>query len=141
MATKINGTNIVLYQYEGTTSTPFAAATNCTFQSTVDQTEITSLDSGSYKEFKNAQITWQITCDGMITIGNYDYKTLLLKMQTRVPIVVKFVVNNDNGGTTVYGNTVFTGTTNIISVNLTGPVENVSTYSVTLQGTGAYTIS
>lgn len=77
----------------------------------------------------------------MISIGDYDYKTMLLKMQTRVPIVVKFVINNDNGGTSVLGNTIFTGTTNIISVNLTGPVENVSTYSVTLQGTGAYTIS
>lgn len=99
------------------------------------------MDSGSYKEFKNAQITWQITCDGLITIGDYDYKTMLLKMQTRTPIVIKFVINNDNGGAVVYGNTIFTGTTNIISVNLNGPVENVSTYSVTLQGTGAYQIT
>jgi predicted secreted protein len=141
MASVINGTNIVLYEYSGSTSTPFCASTNCTFQASVDQIEITSLASGSYKEFLNSQITWSVSCDGMIAIGDYDYKDIITKMQTSQPITIKFVVDNDNGGSGSLGDTIFTGVANITSVNLTGPVEAVSTYSVSLQGTGNFTIS
>ena len=45
----------------------------------------------------------------------------------------------DGSGTLGY--TVFNGTANLTSLSLTGPVEGPSTYSVSLQGTGAYTIS
>ena len=141
MASVINGTNIVLYEYSGTTSTPFCASTKCTFQASVDQVEITSLASGSYKQFLNSQITWAVSCEGMIAIGDYDYKDIVTKMQTSQPITIKFVVDNDNGGSGSLGDTVFTGVANITSINLTGPVEAVSTYSVSLQGTGNFTIS
>jgi predicted secreted protein len=141
MAVIINGTNIVLYEYNGTTSTPFCASTNCVFQASVEQVEITSLASGSYKQFLNSQITWAVSCDGMIAIGDYDYKDIITKMQTSQPITIRFVVDNDNGGAGALGDTIFSGVANITSVNLSGPVEAVSTYSVSLLGTGNFTIS
>jgi predicted secreted protein len=53
---------------------------------------------------------------------------------SRSPIVVRFAV----GTSTTY---TIQGTANIQSVSIAAPVEGVSTYSISLQGTGAYTIT
>ena len=144
MASVINGTNILLYQYTASTnlSVPFGAATNCTFSTSVDQVEVTTTNSESYKEFLGSQISWSISADGFIALSDYSYLFLLNKLQTKEQIVVKFQIDNDNGdGSDDLGYSVFTGLVNIVNLDMTGPVEGASTYSVTLQGTGAYTIS
>jgi len=144
MATAINGTNIILYQYDSTSglSVPFAAATSCTFQVSTDQTEVTSQSSAWFKEFKNDVSTWTVTCDGLISLStSYNYLLLLQKQLDRSPIVIKFSIDNDNGGTTSLGYSVFSGTANITSISLSGAAENTATYSVSLQGTGVYSIS
>jgi predicted secreted protein len=144
MPSVINGTNILLYQYNTTTGlgVEFAAATNCTFSTSVDQVEVTTTNSSSFKEYLGSQINWSISADGFICLRDYSYLTLLTKLRAKEQIVVKFQINNDNGdGTGTLGYSVFTGLVNIVSLDMTGPVEGASTYSVSLQGTGAYTIS
>ena len=144
MASKINGTNIVLYYFDPATSTgvPFGSATGCTFSASVDQTEITASDSGGFKEFKNGQSSWQVVCDGFIALTtNYNYAFLAQLIINKTPITIKFSIDNDNGdGSHDLGYTIFTGLANLISLSLSGPVEGVSTYSATLQGTGGYSI-
>jgi hypothetical protein len=66
---------------------------------------------------------------------------MITLMQNKAPITVKFEIDNDNGGAVVLGKKTFTGLVNISSINLTGPMESVSTYSVNLQGTNNFTIS
>jgi hypothetical protein len=67
---------------------------------------------------------------------------LLNKLQTKEQIIVKFEIDNDNGdGSGTLGNSVFTGVANIVSLEMSGPVEGASTYSVSLQGTGAYSVT
>jgi TP901-1 family phage major tail protein len=144
MASVINGTNILLYQYNTVTElgVPFAAATNCTFNVNADQIEITKSASNSYKEFLTTQISWSISADGFIALDDYSYLQLNAKMQNKEQIVVKFQIDNDNDdGSGTLGYSVFTGLANIVSLDMTGPVEGASTYSVSLQGTGAYTVS
>jgi predicted secreted protein len=144
MASVINGTNILLYQYDPITllGVPFAAATNCTFSTSVDQVEITTTNSNSYKEYLGSQINWNISADGFIALSDYSYLFLLQKLKSKEQIVVKFQINNDNGdGSGTLGYSVVTGLVNIISLDMSGPVEGASTYSVSLQGTGAYTIT
>ena len=144
MASVINGTNIILYQYNTTTSlgVPFAAATNCSFSTSVDQVEITTLATGSYKEYIGSQINWDISGDGFIALDNRSYLYLLTKLQAKEQITVKFQIDNDNGsGSGTLGYSVFTGVCNIVSLDMSGPVEGASTYSVKLQGTGAYSIT
>lgn len=144
MASVINGTNILLYQYDTETElgVPFAAATNCTFNVSVDQIEVTKSASNSYKEFLSTQISWGISADGFIALDDYSYLELNAKVQNKEQIVVKFQIDNDNGdGSGDLGYSVFTGLANITSLDMTGPVEGASTYSVSLQGTGAYTVS
>lgn len=144
MASVINGTNILLYQYDPETElgVEFAAATNCTFSTSVDQIEVTKSASNSYKEFLSTQIGWSISGDGFIALNDYSYLSLLQKLRLKEQIVVKFQINNDNGdGSGDLGYSVITGLANITSLDLTAPVEGASTYSVSLQGTGAYTVS
>lgn len=144
MASVINGTNILLYQYDPETEEgiPFGAATNCTFSTSVDQVEVTTTNSESYKEYLGSQISWNISADGFIALSDYSYLFLLNKLQTKEQIVVKFQIDNDNGdGSETLGYSVFTGLANIVNLDMSGPVEGASTYSVSLQGTGPYTVS
>ena len=130
----ILGTNVILYYYDGTSNIPFAASTNCSFEVSVDQANVTSATSAWFKEFKVDTASWTLSCDGLITLGDYDYKDMLDHQLSRTPITVKFSI----GTSTTY---TIQGTANIQSVSLAGPLESVATYSISLQGTGAYTIS
>jgi predicted secreted protein len=121
---------------------PFGASTKCSFTTSVDQIEVTTTNSESYKEFLGNQISWNISADGFIALSDYSYLFLLNKLQTKEQIIVKFQIDNDNGsGSGALGYSVFTGLANIVNLEMSGPVEGASTYSVTLQGTGPYTVT
>ena len=148
MASVINGTNIILYRYNPDTdlSTPFGSASSCSFQSTTDQVEVTSQSSAWYREFKNDIMSWTISCDGFICLNtDYNYLALIGMQQDQIigqTMTVKFAIDNDNGdGSGDLGLSVFTGIANITSISISGAVEGASTYSVSLQGTGAYSIT
>jgi predicted secreted protein len=122
--------------------TPFGASTNCTFNTSVDQIEITTLATGSYKEYIGSQINWDVSVDGLIALSGYSYLSLLSKLQNKQSIEVRFSIDNDNGdGSGTYGYSVIAGTCNIVSLDINGPMENASSYSANLQGTGAYSIT
>lgn len=143
MASAINGTNIILYYYDPETEEgiPFGAATNCSFEVSVEQKEVTSQSSAWFREYKNDISTWTVNCDGFVALSDYSYLFLSNLQLSREPIQIKFQIDNDNGdGSGDLGYTVFNGTANISSLSLSGPVENISTYSVSLQGSGPYTI-
>lgn len=112
---------------------PFACSTNATFSVTVDQKEVTSQTSAWYREFKNDVANWSLTCDGLITLSGYGYNQMLQIQQLRQTIGVDFVI--DNG---VNGLSVITGNVNMTSLQINAPYKDVGTYSVSLQGTGAY---
>jgi hypothetical protein len=121
---------------------PFGAATNCSFEVSVDQKEVTSQSSAWFKEFKNDVASWSINADGFVALSDYSYLFLANLQLTRQPILIKFQVDNDNGdGSGTLGYSVFTGLANLSSLSLSAGVEAASTYSVSLQGSGAYTIS
>jgi hypothetical protein len=121
---------------------PFGAATNCSFEVSVDQVEVTSQSSAWFKEFKNDVASWTINADGFVALSDYSYLFLANLQLTREPILIKFQVDNDNGdGSGTLGYSIFTGTANLSSLSLSAGVEAASTYSVSLQGSGAYTIT
>jgi predicted secreted protein len=131
------GNNVMLY-YHRTDVDPevdvaFACSTNCTFNVNVDQKEVTSQTSAWFREYKNDVATWNVTCDGLITLTGFSYLFMLEKQLAREPIEIKFVV--DNG---VDGLTIINGTCNISSLAINAPQKDVATYNISLQGTGAY---
>ena len=140
MAENVQGNNIMLYYHEPASETypegrdiPFSCSTNCTFSVSVDQKEVTSQTSAWYREYKNDTATWSVTCDGLITLDGYGYLFLLQQQQDRTTILVKFVI--DNG---VDGLVVISGNCNLTSLQINAPYKDIATYSVSLQGTGAY---
>lgn len=140
MADNVQGNNIMLYYHEPASVTypsgrdiPFSCSTNCTFSVNVDQKEVTSQTSAWYREYKNDTATWSVTCDGLITLDGYGYLFLLQQQQDRTTILVKFVI--DNG---VDGLVVISGNCNLTSLQINAPYKDIATYSVALQGTGAY---
>lgn len=144
MASVINGTNIVLYYYDPETATgiPFGAATNCSFQVNVDQVEVTSTASAWFRQYKNDIASWSINADGFVALSDYSYLFLAQLQLNRTPIVIKFQIDNDNGdGSDTLGYSIFTGNANLTSLSMSGPAEDASTYSVTLQGSGPYNIT
>ena len=131
------GQNIMLYWHrtdvDPEVDVAFACSTNCTFNVSVDQKEVTSYSSAWFREYKNDVATWSVTCDGLITLTGFSYLFMLDKQLAREPIEIKFVV--DNG---VDGLTIINGTCNISSLAINAPYKDVATYNVSLQGTGAY---
>lgn len=129
------GKNIMLYKYDALTETdiPFACSTNATWSVQVDQKEVTSQTSAWYREYKNDIASWSVTCDGLVTLNGYGYLFLLEQQQAREQILVKFVI--DNG---VDGLVIISGNCNLTNLNINAPYKEVGTYSVTLQGSGAY---
>jgi predicted secreted protein len=140
MADKVQGKNIMLYYHEPASETypsgrdiAFACSTNCSFSVNVDQKEVTSQTSAWYREYKNDIATWTVNCDGLVTLDGYGYLFLLQQQQNRTQILVKFVI--DNG---VDGLVIISGNCNLISLQINAPYKDIATYSVGLQGSGAY---
>lgn len=122
--------------------TPMGASTSCSFEASTEQVEVTSQTSAWFREFKNDVTTWTVTCDGFIALRGYSYLALMQKQLNRTPIDVKFSIDNDNAdGSDTFGSSIVSGTANITSISLSAPVEGASTYSLSLQGTGAYSIN
>ena len=122
--------------------TPMGASTSCTFESSTEQVEVTSQTSAWFREFKNDVSSWTVSCDGFVALSGYSYLALMQKQLDRASIDVRFSIDNDNAdGSDTYGYSVVSGTANITSLSLSAPVEGASTYSLSLQGTGDYSIS
>jgi predicted secreted protein len=133
----VNGKNVMLYWHrtdvDPEVDVAFACSTNCAFNVSVDQKEVTSQSSAWFREYKNDVATWNVTCDGLITLSGFSYLFMLEKQLAREPIEIKFVV--DNG---VDGLTIINGICNITSLAINAPMRDVATYNVSLQGSGAY---
>lgn len=122
--------------------TPMGSSTSCSFQTNTDQVEVTSQTSAWFKEFKNDVMSWTVSCDGFVALNGYSYLALAQKQLNSETIAVKFSIDNDNGdGSNTLGYSVFSGNANITSLSMSAPVEGASTYSLSLQGTGAYAIT
>jgi predicted secreted protein len=123
----LNGTNIILRK----SGTVFAASTSCSLEVSSDQIDITNKSTAFRKQYAYGFKSFSISCEGLITLENYDYFDMLTDQENNTQISVTLTLDSR----------VFSGTCNIESVSVDGPVEGVATYSVTLQGTGDYTLS
>ena len=122
--------------------TPMGASTSCSFEASTEQVEVTSQTSAWFRQFKSDITSWTVNCDGFIALSGYSYLALMQKQLNRASIDVRFSIDNDNADASgTYGYSIVSGTANITSISLSAPVEGASTYSLALQGTGAYSIT
>jgi predicted secreted protein len=126
------GNNMVLYRDSVSTGTVFGASTNCTFSVNTDFIDITTAPTGTYTQILPTSTSFEISADGFVTMFFTSYYDLLIAQQNRTLLNVKFQILNSGGNVTINANVYIT------SISLTAPVEGAGTYSVTLQGTGAF---
>lgn len=126
------GNNMVLYRNSTSSSNVFGASTNCTFTVNTQQIEVTTSASGSFVQILPTISSFEITADGFVTLDNISYYTLMTAQKNKTLLNVKFQILNSGGNYTINADVY------ISSFSLNAPAEGVGTYSITLQGSGAY---
>jgi len=140
-----NGTSLVVLI--GTEVIAFA--TSCSLSIAIDAPDASTKQSLGWADEIGGQKSWSLTTDGLATVvpgavATYISTTELSNLAiARTAVTVKFTtVNNDTVGgvTPVTGDTIYSGSAFIESVDITADMENPVTYSVSFKGTGALTI-
>jgi len=140
-----NGTSLVVLI--GTEVIAFA--TSCSLSIAIDAPDASTKQSLGWADEIGGQKSWSLTTDGLATVvpgsvATYISTTELSNLAiARTAVTVKFTtVNNDTVGgvTPVTGDTIYSGSAFIESVDMTADMENPVTYSVSFKGTGALTI-
>ena len=124
-------------------------ATSCSLSLAIDTPDASTKQSLGWADEIGGQKSWSLTTDGLATVvpgsvATYISTTELSNLAiARTAVTVKFTtVNNDTVGgvTPVTGDTIYSGSAFIESVDITADMENPVTYSVSFKGTGALTI-
>ena len=139
MPSPVTGQKLNIYKYNSIamTDTLIACARNCTFSVSVNETEVTGIASAWFKESKPDIASWSIQADGLIVLDNYSYLFMMNSQLNREIISLKFVIDNGTSG----GLVIVSGLAWLQSFTIQGNNKDVSTYQVTYQGTGAYSLA
>ena len=133
----VNGTLIALYKDVAGTLTKVANATSSDFELTRDTIDATNKDGGQYKEFLVGLAGWTMNAEGIFeedaSATGVSAKDLLDDVVAGTAITVVMTSN-------VSGDLKVTGSAVITSFSWNAPVNDVATFSVSLQGSGALTI-
>jgi TP901-1 family phage major tail protein len=133
----VNGTLIAIYKDVAGTLTKVANATSSDFELTRDTIDATNKDGGAYKEFLIGLAGWTMNAEGLFeedgSATGISPKDLLTDIIAGAPITV-VMTSNATGDLKVSGSAIIT------SFSWNAPVNDVSTFSVALQGTGTLTV-
>ena len=139
-ANNVIGKNILLYYHEPSSveypdgrDIPFSCSTDCTFNLVAEQKEVTSQSSAWYREYRPDVGSWTVSCNGLVTLTGYGYLFLLNQQKNRTTILIKFVIDNGADGLVI-----ISGNCNLVDLTINAPYKDIATYSVNLQGTGAF---
>ena len=133
----VNGTLVALYKDVSGTPTKIANLTSTDFELSKDTIDATNKDGGSYKEFLVGLSGWTMNAEGIFeedgSATGVSAKDLLDDIIAGLPLTVVMTSN-------VTGDIKLSGSAIITSFAWNAPVNDVSTFSVSLQGTGALTV-
>jgi len=141
-----NGTSLVVLI--GTEVIAFS--TSCSLSIAIDAPDASTKESLGWAVEIGGQKSWSLTTDGLATVvpgatATYistSELTALAVARTAVSVKFTTVDNSTVGGVTpVTGDTIWSGSAFIESVDITADMENPVTYSVSFKGTGALTQS
>lgn len=140
-----NGTSLVVL----IGSEVIGYATSCSLSLAIDAPDASTKQSLGWADEIGGQRSWSLTTDGLATVipgtvATYISTTELANLAiARTPVQVKFttVDNSTVGGVTpVVGDTYYSGSAFIESVDMAADMENPVTYSVSFKGTGVLTV-
>lgn len=133
----INGTLVALWKDIGGTATKIANLTSTDFELSKDTIDATNKDGGSYKEFLVGLSGWTMSAEGIFeedaSVTGVSAKDLLDDVIAGAPITV-VMTSNESGDLKLSGLAVIT------SFSWSAPVNDIATFSVSLQGSGSLTV-
>jgi TP901-1 family phage major tail protein len=133
----VNGTAVALYKDISGTPTKIANLTSTDFELSKDTIDATNKDGGNYKEFLVGLSGWTMNAEGIFEedggVTGISAKDLLDDIIAGAPITVVMT-------SLVSGDLKLSGSAIITSFAWNAPVNDVSTFSVSLQGSGELTV-
>lgn len=133
----VNGTLIALYKDVSGTLTKVANLTSTDFELSKDTIDATNKDGSNYKEFLVGLSGWTMNAEGIFeedgSTTGISAKELLDDIIAGAPVTVVMTSN-------VTGDLKLSGSAVITSFAWNAPVNDVSTFSVSLQGSGTLTV-
>ena len=135
----------------------YGYATDCSFDLTTDTSEVATTrykhknSAGKFKEFESDVNSFTISSSYVLSGTEEDYLELVQLQMVGEPIDVSFVDVVEKSSTGYKGATgslevatkgmKLSGKALITTINLTAPAEGECTFQVSLQGTGALTVT
>ena len=137
-ANVVNGTLIAIYKDVSGTLTKIANATSNDFDITKDMIDVTNKDSAGWKEFIVGEGGWTMNIDGMFEedggVSTISWKDIYTDLAAGTAITA-LMTSNVSGDIKLSGSSFFSNLT------LSAPNNDVTTFTASLQGTGALTVS
>jgi len=133
-----NGTLIAIYKDVAGTLTKIANATSNDFTITKDMIETTNKDSAGAKEFIAGEYGYTMSVEGMFeedaSVGSsISWKEILTDLIAGTSVTIVMTSN-------VSGDIKLSGSAFFNELNLTAPKNDVTTFTASIQGTGALTV-
>lgn len=134
-----NGTLIAIYKDISGTLTKIANATSNDFTITKDMIETTNKDSAGAKEYIAGQYGYTMSVEGMFeedgSVGALiSWKEIITDLLAGTSVTIVMTSN-------VTGDLKLSGSAFFNDLKLTAPQNAVSTFTASIQGTGALTVS
>ena len=134
----VNGTLVSLYKDVSGTLTKIANGTSADFSMTKDTIDATNKDGGSYKEFLVGLNSWTMNFEGLFeedgSVGTGLSAKDMLSDLVAGSLVTVVMTSNVTGDLKLSGSALLT------NFAWTAPVNDVSTFTCSLQGSGTLTI-
>jgi hypothetical protein len=135
------GNETLIYVMVGEVATPVAAQTNATLNIEQEGIPVTSKDSGRWVEEINGLKSWSIDFDALMDYStSYGFNDLFDVIDEDDTVTVRIGLrtgqdDNSHDATEIY----YEGVGNLRNLSRNEPVQEVGSYSCTVQGTGALT--
>jgi predicted secreted protein len=131
----VNGTDLVLYAVDGGTNYAFGHSRSFTLNLEANPIDVTSRDSAGWSEFIMGTRSFTFDFEGLVDYADYiDPAWIEAAIENKTKFLVKFTTN-------LSGSLVFNGYVYVSSMTIDAPMEDVVTYSGTLQGTEVFATS
>jgi len=133
----VNGTLIAIYKDVAGTLTKIANATSNDFDITKDMIDVTNKDSGGYKEFLAGEAGWTLSCEGIFEedggVTGISWSDIITDLMAGTSVTVAMTSQ-------VSGDIKLSGSAFFSNLTMSAPNNDATTFSASLQGTGALTV-
>ena len=125
----VNGTDLVLYVLDGVTNRAFGHSRSFTLNVEASAIDATSRDSAGWSEYIMGARSFTLDFEGLVNYDDsIDPSFLVSEIENRAKIFVKFTDN-------LAGSLIYNGYVYVSSLTIDSPMEDIVTYSGSLQGT------